>query len=316
MSNERVTQLGTLGLEVSDLGRWEQFATGTLGLECSDRDPDGAVFLRMDEHHHRFALRQGPRDDIAYAGWLAPDEAALHAIAERVGAQGAAVNWRTTAEARQRRVAAFIRLRDPSGVATEVGCGPLVQPDRPFTSPRDIAGFASDLGLGHIVLAVDDYDASLRFYRDGLGLKISDYIDLDVGGPGTTRAAFFHCGPRHHSLAIVQMAAPQRLHHFMLQVRTLRDVGTTFDRCRDAAVPITMELGCHTNDRMVSFYAQTPSGFHVEAGHGGVTIDADAWQVRTYQAASTWGHRPPSAPSATSSAVPSAAPSPQPAAVA
>jgi len=305
MSIERVTQLGTLGFEVSNLASWEKFATGILGLECGDRDPDGAVFLRMDEHHHRFVLRQGPRDDIAYAGWLAPDEAALRAIAERVGAQGADVSWGTAAEARQRRVAAFIRMRDPSGVANEVGCGPLVQTNRPFTSPRDIAGFeASELGLGHIVLAVDDYDASLRFYRDGLGLRISDYIDLDMGGSRTARAAFFHCGPRHHSLAIVQVAAPKRMHHFMLQVRNLRDVGTTFDRCRDAAVPITMELGCHTNDRMVSFYAQTPSGFHVEYGHGGVEIDDEVWQVQTYQEASTWGHRPPAVPSAVSPAQP------------
>ena len=304
MSEECVTQLGTLGFEVSNLAGWEKFATGILGLECGDRDPDGTVFLRMDEHHHRFALRQGPRDDIAYAGWLAPDEAALRAIAERVGAQGVVVSWGTAAEARQRRLAAFVHMRDPSGVATEVGFGPLVQPERPFRSSRDIAGFeASDLGLGHIVLAVDDYDASLRFYRDGLGLRISDYIDLDMGGAGTTRVAFLHCGPRHHSLAIVQVAAPKRLHHFMLQVRSLRDVGSTFDRCRDASVPITMELGCHTNDRMVSFYAQTPSGFHVEYGHGGVEIDDDTWQVQTYQAASTWGHRPPAVPVAQPAAV-------------
>lgn len=117
MTTHRVTQLGTLGLEISDLARWEELATAILGLECGDRDPDGTVFLRVDEHHHRFALRQGPRGDLAYAGWLAPDEAALRAI----------------------------------------------------------AGFeASDLGLGHIVLTVDDHDASLRFYQNGLGLRISD----------------------------------------------------------------------------------------------------------------------------------------------
>ncbi len=299
MSNDRVIQLGTLGLEVSDLDGWEKFATGILGLECGERDPDGTVFLRMDEHHHRFALQRGSRDDIAYAGWLAPDEAALRAIAGRVGAQGAAVIWGTVAEARQRRVDAFIHMRDPNGVATEVGCGASVPSERPFTSSRDIAGFeASALGLGHIVLAVDDYDASLRFYRDGLGLRISDYIDLDMGGSRTTRAAFLHCGPRHHSVAIVQVAAPKRLDHFMLQVRNLRDVGATLDRCRDAAVPITLELGCHTNDNMVSFYARTPSGFDVEYGYGGVEIDDDVWEVRAYQETSTWGHRPPAVPSA------------------
>jgi hypothetical protein len=55
---------------------------------------------------------------------------------------------------------------------------------------------------------------------------------------------------------------------------------------------------------MVSFYAQTPSGFHVEYGHGGVEIDDEVWQVQTYQEASTWGHRPPTVPSAVSPAQP------------
>jgi biphenyl-2,3-diol 1,2-dioxygenase len=296
MTFDRVTQLAYLGLEVSDLARWEHFATGVLGLEHAGADADGTRFLRMDERHHRIALHPGPRDDIACAGWQASNEGELRAIAERLGALGANVAWGSAAEARRRRVAAFIRLDDPSGIATEVCCGPLVQAERPFRSPRDIAGFeASDLGLGHIVLAVDDYDASLRFYCDGLGLRISDYIDLDMGGGEATRAAFLHCGPRHHSLAIVQVAAPKRLHHFMLQVRNLRDVGSTLDRCRDEAVPVAMELGCHTNDRMVSFYAKTPSGFQVEVGHGGLEIDDDTWQVEIHQAASTWGHRAPAA---------------------
>ncbi|MEZ5738655.1 MAG: VOC family protein [Burkholderiaceae bacterium] len=297
MTTERVTQLGYLGLEVSDLARWQAFATAVLGLEHGGTDPDGTSFLRMDEHHHRIALRQGPRDDLALAGWQARNADELRAIAERLGTSGASVTWGNPAEAHQRRVAEFIRLSDPDGIITEVYWGPLVQADRPFHSPRDVAGFeASDLGLGHIVLAVDDYDASMRFYRDGLGLRVSDFIDLDMGGTEATRVAFLHCGPRHHSVAIAQLWAPKRLHHFMLQVRCLRDVGSTLDRCRDEAVPITMELGCHTNDRMVSFYAQTPSGFQVEYGHGGREIDDNTWQVETYHAASTWGHRAPAGP--------------------
>lgn len=294
MSIERISQLAYLGLEVSDLARWEEFGTGVLGLKQAGADEDGTRFLRMDERHHRVALHQGPRDDISCAGWQARNLGELHTIAERLGAQGASVTWGSAAEARQRRVAAFIRLADPNGITTEVCCGPLVLAERPFRSPRDVAGFeASELGLGHIVLVVDDYDASMRFYCDGLGLRVSDVIDLNVGGTEATRVAFLHCGPRHHSLAIAQLAAPKRLHHFMLQVRQLRDVGSTCDRRRDAAVPVTMELGCHTNDRMVSYYAQTPSGFQVEYGHGGIEIDDDTWQVEIHHAARTRGHRAP-----------------------
>lgn len=296
MSISQVTQLGYLGFEVSDMAAWGRFAADLLGLEQAGTDPDGAQFLRMDENHHRIALHPGASDDLSYAGWEAPDEAALRAIAERLASQDVEVTWGTPAEARARRVLGLIKLRDPSGVATEVCCGPLVLADKPFRSPRAIDGFlAGKFGLGHIVLNVDDYEASLRFYREGLGLKITDYIEFDMGAEGRLRVAFLHCGPRHHSIAFAQYPAAKRLHHFMLQVHNINDVGGAYDLCLDRQVPIASTLGCHTNDRMVSFYAKTPSGFQVEYGHGGREVDDSDWQVQLHEAASIWGHRAPGA---------------------
>jgi len=296
MLMSRVTQLGYIGFEVSDMPEWERFATDVLGLAFTRADPDGTLFLRMDENHHRFALHRGARDDLAYAGWETQDEASLRAIAERLESQGVNVTWGTAAEARARRVMGLIKLQDPSGVATEVYYSPLIEAERPFRSPRAIGGFeAGRLGLGHIVLSVDDYEASLRFYRDGLGLLISDFIELEMGPAGSTVVAFFHCGPRHHSIAIAQFPAPKRLHHFMLQVRDMDDVGNTYYVCQDRRVPITSTLGRHTNDHMLSFYMQTPSGFQVEYGYGGRMIDDDVWEVQMHRAPSIWGHRSPDA---------------------
>lgn len=304
MSSYQVTQLGTIGIEVSDVPGWERFATQVLGLELGESDPDGTLFLRMDQNHHRIALHPGALDDLAYAGWETHDDASLRGIAERLASQGVEVAWGTAAEARARRVMGLIKLRDPSGVATEVYCGPLVQADRPFRSPRAIGGFeAGKLGLGHIVLSVDDYEASLRFYRDGLGLRISDFIELDMGPAGSTMVAFLHSGPRHHSIAIAQFPAAKRLHHFMLQLRDIDDIGSTHDLCQDQRVPIASGLGRHTNDHMVSFYMQTPSGFQVEYGCGGRVIDDNDWDVQLHHAASIWGHRPPTAPAIAEPAV-------------
>jgi 2,3-dihydroxybiphenyl 1,2-dioxygenase len=296
MTMKRVTQLGYLGIEVSDLPGWERFATNVLGLASNGTDQDGAMFLRMDEYHHRLALHRGGRDDLAYAGWETQDEASLRAIAERLESQGVRVAWGSAAEAGKRRVIGLIKLRDPSGVAIEVYYGPLVEAERPFRSPRAISGFeAGTRGLGHIVLSVDDYEASLRFYRDGLGLLISDFIELEMGPAGSTMVAFFHCGPRHHSIAIAQFPAAKRLHHFMLELRNTDDIGSTHDLCQDQRVPIVSSLGRHTNDHMLSFYMQTPSGFQVEYGYGGRVIDDDVWEVQLHHAPSIWGHRPQSA---------------------
>jgi 2,3-dihydroxyethylbenzene 1,2-dioxygenase len=66
---KRVTQLGYLGIDVSDVPGWQRFATDVLGLASNGTGEDGTLFLRMDEYHHRLALHRGGRDDLAYAGW-------------------------------------------------------------------------------------------------------------------------------------------------------------------------------------------------------------------------------------------------------
>ena len=289
---DSVTQLGYLGIGVRDLPGWERFATNVLGLQANGTDQDGTLFLRMDENHHRFALHPDGRDDVVYVGWETRDEAALRTVAERLESQGLKIVRGTAAEARQRRVIGLIKLKDPSGIATEIYYGPLVEFERPFRSPRAIGGFETgNMGLGHIVLNVNDYEESLRFYCEGLGLRISDFIEFEMGPAGTAQIAFLHCNPRHHSIAIVQFAAPKRLHHFMLQVRNLDDVGNTYYLCQDQRVPIASSLGRHTNDHMVSFYMNTPSGFQVEYGFGARVVDDNNWEVQLHRSPSTWGHR-------------------------
>lgn len=64
------------------------------------------------------------------------------------------------------------------------------------------------------------------------------------------------------------------------------------ERCKAMDIPLYMALGKHPNDKMISFYANTPSHFAVEFGCGGVEIhDDDHWPVRTYDALSEWGHK-------------------------
>src|SRR5690242_7185224 len=174
-----VTQLGYLGLSVSNPDQWEQFAAQVLGLQPNGRDPDGSLFLRMDEYHHRFIVHHTGKDDLAYIGWEVATEAALEAIAEQLRQAGVAVTSGTSAEAEARRVAGLIKFADPSGIPSEVFYGPLVNYDEPFHSPRPITGFKTGpLGLGHLVVRVDDFDRSLHFYRELLGMRVSDFVKI------------------------------------------------------------------------------------------------------------------------------------------
>jgi 2,3-dihydroxybiphenyl 1,2-dioxygenase len=292
LSMSAVRSLGYLGLGVRNVEAWEDFATGILGLQSGGRTEDGRLLLRMDEQAYRLALHRDDADDIAYAGWEVADAAGLAEVAERLRAIGVEVAAGGAEMAKLRGVTELIRFTDPGGVASEAYYGPSIQFEHPFHSPRPISGFVTGpQGLGHIVMATGDMEKSLRFYVDGLGFRLSDTIDMNFGGGMKVTMAFMHCNPRHHTLALVPVPAPRRLHHIMMQVRTIDDVGATMYLAQDRGVEIAATLGRHTNDHMVSFYLRTPSGFEIEYGWGGREVDDTAWRVQKHHAPSIWGHR-------------------------
>ncbi len=290
----RVTQFGYLGLSVSDIHAWEHFATQTLGLQISGRQDDGTLLLRNDDYHHRFLVHPTGKDDLAYIGWEVTDEHALREMTDQLKAARVEVRQGTPEEARARGVVDLMLFKDPSGIPSEVFYGPLMAFNAPFQSPRPISGFVADTqGLGHMVVVMDDFDQSLHFYRDVLGMRISDFVEVERPPGHKRRLVFFHCNPRHHTIAIAATPnPPKRLNHFMLQTKSLDDVGATFYLCQEQGVPISRGLGRHTNDQMVSFYLQTPSGFDVEYGWGGRVVDDNTWQVQFHTSGSMWGHQP------------------------
>jgi len=156
-----------------------------------------------------------------------------------------------------------------------------------FKPSRPMSGFVTGAGgLGHVVLLVPDVDRAERFVIDVLGFKLSDRVD-------NIKARFFHCNSRHHTLAFAPVPGLVGMHHLMLEVNSLDDVGTALDRCIEQKLPLAMALGHHTNDRMTSFYVRSPSGFEIEYGWGGLLVDDDEWVVRSYDSGSVWGHKRP-----------------------
>jgi 2,3-dihydroxybiphenyl 1,2-dioxygenase len=285
----RVAQLGYLGFEVADLTAWETFATQILGLVVARRRGDGAFSLRLDGHAQRIFVEPG-RDDLAYIGWECASDADLEAIAARLSGSGLKVEPGDAALCDARQVARLCRFTDPSGIPCELFVGPALAAE-PFRSPVVRSGFvADDQGLGHLVITADDKPRSTRFYTELLGLRLSDHIVTEFYGHKVD-LTFFHANKRHHSLAFGEKQR-KRMHHFMLEVRSMDDVGLAFDRALAGGVKIMQTLGRHPNDRMFSFYAKTPSGFQFELGWGGREVDDATWEPTTYDRISEWGHHP------------------------
>jgi biphenyl-2,3-diol 1,2-dioxygenase len=289
-----VSRLGYWGFEVSDLAAWERFATDVLGLAVASRQDDGGLRLRMDEYAWRIALEPGPADDLAYAGWEVKDARALGALGERLARAGVAVEEGKPERCAARQVQGMLVCQDPAGIATELYWGPRLA-GAAFSSPRVASGFVTgEQGVGHMVVRSPDAEASRHFYTELLGLRLSDTIHAELG-PLKLTITFLHANTRHHSVAFSGLPLPKRIHHFMLEAREFGEVGLARDRALAAAVPVTMDLGRHPNDKMFSFYARTPSGFEVEFGWGGLAVDDATWRPVSYSQMSEWGHRRPGA---------------------
>jgi len=276
--------LGYVGVNSPNYEEWLTFAPEVLAAAV-DRGPDGSVLLKFDDRHHRFAIHPGDEDGLAYLGWEYLDHDQLERAIADVEGHGFSVKRASQEEADERAVAEYAYFTDPFGFRHELFWGQVYIP-RSFYPPRPHGGFVTDpMGMGHAVFMVPDLEKGRRFILDVLGLRFTD--EVDVHG---LRVAFFRANARHHSLAIMAMGDVAALQHVMFQVRELDDVGIAHDVCLRKEVPMLISLGRHHNDRMLSFYFQTPSGFAIEYGWGGLEIDDDTWVPALTKAQEIWGH--------------------------
>ncbi len=279
--------LGYIGIDVVDVEAWRDYAR-TLGTVVIE--DDGGFRMRIDERPFRIVVRHTTTDEgLAFTGWELSDAAALDDAAAELAKAGCTIDTGSASDCEARRVRGLIRTTDPGGFALELFHGPILDHER-FVSPAGVSGFVTGPhGMGHVVLATPHLAESLGFYTNLLGFRVSDYWK-----PSDDDVVFLRCNPRHHSLALLA-STDAALHHFMLEALTLDDVGDTLDRHHAAGMPISMDLGKHTNDRTVSFYSRSPSGFDVEFGCGGLLVDERTWTVTQITKPSQWGHRRPCA---------------------
>ncbi len=270
-----IKNLAYIGFESPNAEEWRTFGPEVLGAELAPDQPDGAVRLRVDGASHRIAIHPGERNDVAYLGWEVDDVDATVQAVEDAGLM--VVDHAFT---------------DPLGFRHELVTG--LEQGEAFTPGRPMSGFVTGgQGLGHVVLIVPDLAAASSFYTDVLGLRPTDSVEAGLS------LRFFHCAgraARHHTVALASVPGMVGLHHLMVEVRSLDDVGAALDIVNERDLRLPMSLGRHTNDLMTSFYVRTPSGFEIEYGTGGLVVDDDSWQVATHDSQSIWGHKPPAEP--------------------
>lgn len=277
--------LGYVGIATDKLEDWSHFATGLLGMQVIERNKSGLA-LRMDDRKQRLIIDRENSNRCSYFGWEVADAAALDRMAAHLESCGVRVVKEPSSLADQRCVRGLISFQDPAGNRLEVFHGAAIA-DTPFVPSRCISGFRTGpLGVGHVVLTTVDVGLLIPFYRDVLGFRLSDYTLRPF------KAYFFHINSRHHSFAMVETGR-NGVHHLMVELFSLDDVGQGYDLAQNDADPerISVTLGRHTNDLMTSFYAKSPSDFMLEYGWGGRDIDPQTWEpFECDYGPSLWGH--------------------------
>lgn len=288
-----VRALGYVVVQSAEVDTWRGYAENVLGMQAQDAT-DGALYVKMDERDFRYLIVPGEADRYFASGWELADAAAFDDAIRSLELAGVEPIRASAQEAALRRVQAMVWCTDPSGNRHEFFWG--VRADfRRFVSPLGVPGFVTGaMGLGHAVLPAPQFDATDTFLRDVLGFELSDIFRVrftnDPAEP-EKRIHFLHCrNARHHSLAIMDLAVPSGCIHVMAEVDSMDEVGRALDRVAAHNVKLSATLGRHCNDHMVSFYMKTPSGFDMEYGYGGLTVDWTQHNVYEATRVSLWGH--------------------------
>ena len=281
-----ITELGYARFGVSDLDAWRAFATDLLGLEVSSNNGANGLSLRTDAWHHRILLEQDGSDDLLGAGLRVAGPEEFLAMQAILNEHGISFEVADDDTARGRCVLELMTLEDPSGNPLEIFHGPRVDAHRPFHPSRGMFGrFVTGTGgVGHMMLAQNDLNATYEFYRL-LGMRGSIEYRIPTRDGSTVDILFMHCNNRDHTFAF-GLPSNTRVNHLMLEVDNLDDVYLTYELVQKSDYPVVISPGKHANDHMFSFYCLSPSGFQIEIGWGG----RDATHQSEYYTGDTYGH--------------------------
>lgn len=287
-------RLAHVVVESQHLSDWRRFAGDAIGMHVDQ--PDGDILTaRLDEHRCRFLVRRGTAEDVTALGWQLADESTLGEVVDRLRAQGIVTREALDHEAQVRGVEQLVTGVGPKGLVME-----LFVDAKPAEDPLRVAGsgfVTGDLGMGHVAITTRHPESLVGFAQRTFGARLSDQIDARMSGVDL-QITFLRMNPRHHTLAVAETKRVRldpirtRVQHVNVQVAALDDMTEAYVRCRQLGFRIAMGVGQHTNDRELSFYAVTPSGFELETGWNPITVDESTWHPGRLEGISIWGHRP------------------------
>ena len=287
-------KMGYALIESNKLQQWQVFCEEGLGMHLAEKS-DQELAFRMDDYARRLIVRKGDSEDFVSVGWQVKDEETLAIILKRLAARNITVEQGSKTDAGVRGVESFWTFKGPKGLLVElfIEANTSKDPLKMLTS----GFYTEDSGMGHVAITSKKPDEMLSFWKELFDARQSDTIVEQISGL-TLNITFLRLNERHHSLAVAAVKGVRmdpirtKVQHMNLQAMTIGDLSDAYKRCRKLGYRIANAIGEHPNDRELSFYVRTPSGFDIEYGWNPLKVNEDEWQQSHYQGISLWGHKP------------------------
>ena len=287
--------LGYVVIESMRFPQWRRFGKDAIGMHLDEVSPD-VIRFRLDDHEARFIVVRGPAEDVVALGWELDDHESFDTVLARVTDAGVPVQNGTDDEAAVRGVERLVRFPGPNRLAQEVFTRARVTAAPLAMTNRD--GFVTGAsGMGHVAITSTEPYLMRGYYNTVFDARLTDYIDETISG-ARLKIRFLRVNERHHSIAIANVRGlpinpiRTRVQHLNIQVASLDDMTSAYQRVKQMGFDMALSVGQHTNDKELSFYAVSPSGFEWEVGWNPIVVDERTWEPSTHQGISIWGHTP------------------------
>jgi catechol-2,3-dioxygenase len=240
-----VRRLGHATLTTPDIGRQVAYYTEVVGLTLVAREASRAV-LASKQGLEAIALEPGPPNALSRLAFQVAPGSDLGALVHALEKHGVKSERRLDVTP---AVAEAIVFKDPKGTIIEVFAE--------YNFPKEDAGLNGimPLKLGHVAYRVNDVQATVRFYIDVLGFRVSDWRDDTF--------AFLRCGPDHHTVNFVHDDVPQ-LHHIAFEVKDWAEIQRACEWLAKNNIHLVWGPGRHIIGHNIAIYHRNADKVRVE----------------------------------------------------
>ena len=241
----QVRRLGHASFSTPDLDGQLAYYSEVLGLRVIERDKDRA-FLACRTGLEAIALERGDAVALKRLSFQIAPDSDFAAIGRKLGDRGIKSERRSGITP---GIAQAIVFTDPKGTSVEIFS------DYTFAKDDDNYTGVMPCKLGHVAFHTPDVAATVKFYCDVLGFKVSDWR--------SDFFAFLRCSRDHHTINLLQ-ADNANIHHLAFELRDEAEINRACDFLARKNIKLFWGPIRHLIGHNIAIYHKNPDGITVE----------------------------------------------------